>query len=54
MKTRMVNYLMKTSKHLFINGANEFKKVLLVKINEKSRCYVDTREVIVTHLTESL
>jgi len=40
MKQRMVNYLMKTSKHLFKNERGRFYKVLLTKVDSDQWVYI--------------
>lgn len=43
METRITNYLMKTSKHLFVDGNNKFYKVMLTKDNNDKWIYITVR-----------
>jgi hypothetical protein len=43
METRITNYLMKTSKHLFVDGNNKFYKVMLTKDSNDQWVYITVR-----------
>lgn len=43
METRINNYLMKTSKHLFVDGNNKFYKVMLTKDKDDKWIYITVR-----------
>ena len=43
METRITNYLMKTSKHLFVDGNNKFYKVMLTKDKNDKWVYITVR-----------
>jgi len=43
METRITNYLMKTSKHLFVDSNKKFYKVMLTKDNNDQWIYITVR-----------
>ena len=43
MENRIITYLMKTSKHLFLDGNNKFYKVMLTKDNNDKWIYITVR-----------
>jgi len=43
MEKRIMNYLMKTSKHLFLDEQGRFYKIMLTKVNAEDWAYITVR-----------